>query len=260
MGYVLITGATGGIGSEFCRQLVFGNNLLITGRSEEKLCELKAKLLKLRPDAKIEVFSADLTDFNQRESLFAFADQKGIKFSGLINVAGVDTQKEFIKYTHEKITYQIRVNVESTIAITHGVLLRREKELKILTVSSMSGTVPMPYFAIYSATKCLLNNFFKSLRYEVKDAKITTLMPGAVPTREDIKRDIQLQGLTGKLSSKPVDFVVKKALKGLEKNKQRVIPGAFNKFIYFIEKITPKSIQCRYVAKKWSKKEKDNFN
>jgi short-subunit dehydrogenase len=260
VGYVLITGATGGIGSEFCRQLVLDNDLLITGRSEDKLNALKEELLKLNKNAKIELFSADLTCFEKRDELFAFADQKGIKFSGLINVAGVDTQKEFIKYTHEKITFQIRVNVESTIAITHGVLRQREKDLKILTVSSMSGTVPMPYFAIYSATKATLNSFFKSLRYEVKDAKITTLMPGAVPTREDIKRDIQLQGLTGKLSSKPVDFVVKKALKGLEKNKQRVIPGAFNKFIYFIEKITPKSIQCRYVAKKWSKKEKDNFN
>ena len=259
MGYVLITGATGGIGSEFCRQLVIENDLLLTGRSQEKLENLKSSLLTLRSSANIELFSADLTDFDKRQELFDFADQKGIKFSGLFSVAGVDTQKEFIKYTQQKIAFQIRVNVESTIAITHGVLLRREKDLKILTVSSMSGTAPMPYFAIYSATKATLNSFFKSLRYEVKDAKITTLMPGSVPTREDIKKDIQVQGLTGKLSSKPVDFVVKKALKGLEKNKQRVIPGAFNKFIYFIEKITPKSIQCRYIAKKWSKKEKDNF-
>ena len=259
MGYVLITGATGGIGSEFCRQLVMENDLLLTGRSQEKLENLKSSLLTLRPSANIELFSADLTDFDKRQELFDFADNKGIKFSGLFSVAGVDTQKEFIKYTQQKIAFQIRVNVESTIAITHGVLLRREKDLKILTVSSMSGTAPMPYFAIYSATKATLNSFFKSLRYEVKDAKITTLMPGSVPTREDIKKDIQVQGLTGKLSSKPVDFVVKKALKGLEKNKQRVIPGAFNKFIYFIEKITPKSIQCRYIAKKWSKKEKDNF-
>ena len=259
MGYVLITGATGGIGSEFCRQLVIENDLLLTGRSQEKLENLKSSLLTLRPSANIELFSADLTDFDKRQELFDFADNKGIKFSGLISVAGVDTQKEFIKYTQQKIAFQIRVNVEATISITHGVLLRREKDLKILTVSSMSGTVPMPYFAIYSATKATLNSFFKSLRYEVKDAKITTLMPGAVPTREDIKKDIQVQGFTGKLSSKPVGFVVKKALRGLEKNKQRVIPGAFNKFIYFIEKITPKSIQCRYVAKKWSKKEKDNF-
>ena len=148
MGYVLITGATGGIGSEFCRQIVASNDLLITGRSQEKLEELKQSLLTLRPSANVETFAVDLTDFDKRQELFEFVDQKGIKFSGLINVAGVDTQKEFIKYTQQKIAFQIRVNVEATISITHGVLLRREKDLKILTVSSMSGTVPMPYFAI----------------------------------------------------------------------------------------------------------------
>ena len=72
MGYVLITGATGGIGSEFCRQLVKDNDLLITGRSEDKLNCLKNQLLALRPSANIEIFSADLTDFNQREQLFEY--------------------------------------------------------------------------------------------------------------------------------------------------------------------------------------------
>ena len=259
MGFTLVTGATGGLGREFCHQLIKTDDLFLTGRSQEKLVELKAQLQKEYPQRKVEIYSADLTDFTQREEMFDYFDKNQIKFSGLINVAGVDTQKEFLKYTHEKITFQVRVNLEGTLAITHAIVSRREKDLKILTISSICGTVPMPYFAIYSATKATLNSFFKSLRYEVKDAKITTLMPGSVPTREDIKKDIQVQGLTGKLSSKPVDFVVKKALKGLEKNKQRVIPGAFNKFIYFVEKITPKSIQCRYIAKKWSKKEKDNF-
>ena len=66
MGYVLITGATGGIGSEFCRQLVMENDLLITGRSQEKLENLKASLLTLRPSANIELFAVDLTDFDKR--------------------------------------------------------------------------------------------------------------------------------------------------------------------------------------------------
>ena len=65
MGYVLITGATGGIGSEFCRQLVIENDLLLTGRSQEKLENLKSSLLTLRPSANIELFSADLTDFDK---------------------------------------------------------------------------------------------------------------------------------------------------------------------------------------------------
>ncbi|MBR2323489.1 MAG: hypothetical protein IKA39_01185, partial [Clostridia bacterium] len=86
-----------------------------------------------------------------------------------------------------------------------------------------------------------------------------TLVAGAIPTREDIKRDIEIQGFTGKLSSKSPKFVVEKSLNALDKNREKVIPGAFNKLVYFIEKITPKSLQCKYVAKKWKIKEKDNF-
>ena len=256
MGYTLITGACGGLGEEFCSQLVKTDDLFLTGRSVKRLNDLRLKLLEINPKVKIEIFEADLTDFQQRENLFSFIDQKEIKFSGLINVAGADIQKEFLKYTHQKITFQARLNFESVLAVTHAVLKRREKELKILTVSSVSGTVPMPYFAEYSATKSALINFFTSLRYEVKDAKITTLIPGSIPTREDIKRDIEIQGITGKLSSKPKEFVVKKGLRALDKNKAKCIPGLFNKAVYIIGKIVPQRIKLSFIERKWKIKEK----
>lgn len=259
MGYTLITGACGGLGKEFCRQLIESDDLLLTGRSEEKLLKLKQELNEINPQRKIEIFKADLTSEKEREKLFSFADEKGMTFSGYIGVAGADIQKEFLKYTPEKIVFQTRLNFEANIAVCHEVLRRRAEKLKILTVSSISGSTPMPYFAIYSATKAALINFYTSLRYEVKNAKITILAPGGIPTREDVIKDIERQGVTGKLSSKPAKFVVKKALKGLEKNKRLVIPGAFNKFVYVIEKIAPMSVKCRFVAKKWKRKEKDAF-
>ena len=44
--YTLITGATGGLGSAFAHRLIRdGENLILTGRSEEKLRLLKEKLL-----------------------------------------------------------------------------------------------------------------------------------------------------------------------------------------------------------------------
>lgn len=259
MAYSLVTGATGVLGKEFCRQLVKTDDLFLTGRSIEKLQALKEELLTVRQNAKILIFPADLTDFSQRENMFTFADEQGVKFGGAFLVAGVDTQKAFEKYTQEKIVFQIRVNLESTIAITHGVLSRREKDLKILAVASTCGLVPMPYFAIYSATKSAVINFFSALRYEVKDAKITTLIPGSIPTRDDVKKDIELQGWTGKLSAKSPEFVVKKGLQALEKNKAKVVPGAFNKMVYFFQKITPTFIKNAIIASKFKNKEKDAF-
>ena len=93
----------------------------------------------------------------------------------------------------------------------------------------------------------------------MKDAKITTLIPGGIPTRPDIINDIKVQGVTGKLSSKPASFVVRKALKALDKNKRKVIPGAFNKFVYCLEKVTPLSIRLKFISRKWGNKEKDAF-
>lgn len=259
MDYTLISGATGGLGREFCRVLVLTDSLFLTGRSYEKLSALREELSSINPTASIEIFEADITDSEQRKKLFAYVDELGVKFRGLFNVAGVDVQKEFAKYTEEKLVFQVRVNLEATLSLTRYVVERRAEDLKILTVGSMSGTTPMPYFAVYSATKAALTNFFTSLRYEIKDAKITTLLPGSIPTRPDVVKDIERQGLTGKLSSKPASFVVEKALRALDKNKRKVIPGAFNKLVYFVEKVTPLGLQCKYVAKRWSKKEKDAF-
>ena len=257
--FALVTGATGGLGKEFCRQLIArGDNLFITGRSEEKLAMLKEELTKIGT-VEILYFPADISSETDRKNLFEYADEKGVKFSAVYNVAGVDIQKPFEEYTEEKLIFQCRVNLEATLSVTRYALSRRTENFKILTVASMSGSVPMPYFAIYSATKAALINFYTSLRYECKDCKITTLAPGGIPTRADIIEDIKVQGLKGKLSSKPADFVVKKALKGLDKNKRLVIPGAFNKFVYFVEKITPLGIQCRFVAKNWQNKSKDAF-
>lgn len=260
MGYTLVTGATGVLGKAFCRRLVLTDDLFLTGRSEEKLKDLKTELLSLRADAKIVVFPADLTDFTEREELFKFADEQGLKFSGAFLVAGVDTQMAFEKYTHEKIVFQTRVNFESTVAITHGVLARREKDLKILAVASVCGNQPMPYFALYSATKSAVINFFSALRHEVKDAKITTLIPSSIPTREDVKKDIEKQGWMGKAAAKSPEYIVEKALKALEKNKAKITPGFFNKTVCVLQKITPGFIKNTIIINKFKNKEKDAFN
>lgn len=262
-GYTFITGATGGLGKEFCMQCAArGDNLFLTGRSEEKLADLKKEISEKYPNVKIEYHPCMLTDEKDRNALFAYVDEIKITFSAFINVAGVDTQLAFEKYTQEKIIFQTRVNFEAAVCLTRYVLDRREKNLSVLIVSSMSGACPMPYFGIYSSTKQALIYFFSALRREMKGTgvKITVLMPGGVPTRPDIIKDIKIQGLKGKLSAKPKNFVVKKALKGAANNKRIVIPGFFNKFTYAITRITPTAVSSAFVAKNWKDKEKDAFS
>ena len=264
MTYSFISGATGGIGSAFAICLAKQNaNLFLTGRSIQKLNQLKSEIINSFSDKNIDIvtFACDMTKEEERKSMFDFIDQNGYTFDRICNVAGVDIQKGFTDYTLEKLLFQIRVNCEGTVSITHQLLQRRAENLEIVTVSSMSGVSPMPYFALYSASKSMLTNLFTALHYELKDdnVKVTTVLPGGVYTRPDIVEDIKGQGLWGKLSAKTPEFVAQKSLKAVKKNKVVYIPGFFNKFLNFVMKILPKGIVLNFIKNRWKKQTKDAF-
>ncbi len=262
MAYTFISGATGGIGKAFCQKIATsGAEIFITGRSENKLSSLKEELLSLGAK-NVEYFACDLTSESSRKEMLDFCDERGIKFDRIINVAGVDIQKGFLKYSEEKLLFQLRVNAEATTVLTHALLRRRaDGKTSVITIASMSGAQPMPYFAVYSATKAMLINLFTALHYELKseNVNVTVVMPGGVPTRPDIIEDIKGQGLWGKLSSKPASFIAENALKASRKNKVKCIPGFFNKFMYCLTKIAPRGITQRFICNRWKKQEKDAF-
>ena len=261
MAFTFISGATGGIGKAFCFSCAKkGYDLFLTGRSDEKLGTLKVQIQD-KFNVNVLTFASDISSDVERQKMLDFIDEKGVKFDRIINVAGVDTQKAFMEYTMEKVLLQMRVNAEATVCLTHALLNRREISAEVITIASMSGASPMPYFALYSATKALLINFFTSLHYELKKqgVKVTVVMPGGVPTREDIIEQIKEQGLWGKLSSKSPEFVAEKSLKKVKKNKIKYIPGAFNRFLNLLMKLAPKRVVLSFISRRWKKIQKDAF-
>ena len=264
MSYTLITGATGGLGKEFAKICALkGENLILTARDIKKLEALKHELLSLSDTKDINVYACDMSQKASRDELFNQITADSLLVSKLINVAGVDTQKAFSLYTREKLLFQTRVNFESVVDLTYFTLKNRpaNSRLEILTISSLCGATAVPYFAIYSATKSSLITFMRALSYELKgeNVTVTTVLPGSIPTRPDIIEDIKIQGLQGKLSKKSPAFVAQKSLKALKKRKKIYVPGAYNKLVYFLSKITPKIITEKIMARKFSRKQKDAF-
>ena len=260
--YTLITGATGGIGRAFAETLAAkGQNLFLTGRSADKLNALKEELSSNYPSLRVIVFACDLTDERSRDEMYKTIDAQGVVFDRLCNVAGADIQTAFEKYTEKKIVFQCRVNLEATLSVTRFVLSRRADALEIVTISSMSGVYPMPYFALYSATKSALVSFFSSLRSELKGSgvKITTVLPGGVYTRPDIVKDIEGQGLWGKMSAKTPEYIAQKSLQAVRRNRKQLIPGFWNKFLATVPKIVPQNWRMRFIARRWRNLEKDAF-
>ena len=258
----VITGATGGLGGAFVELLAKqGENLLLTGRSEDKLLALKNRLAEEYPTLAVEVCAADLTDEKSRLTLAERMQHENIRIGRLVNVAGADIQKGLETYTQEKIAFQCRVNFEAATSLCHFAIAYRAENLEIVNVSSVSGIYPMPYFAVYSATKGALTSFSQALREEMrgKNVSVTAVLPGAMPTREDIKAQIKGQGLWGKLAVKTPEFVAEKSLNAVRKNKRKVIIGFWNKMMRIGTAWLPSGLRLRFIAKRWSKITKDAF-
>ena len=106
--YTLITGATGGLGVAFCHACARrGEHLLLTGRREEKLQDLRRLLTEKYPEIEIEIYAANLAEKQGRYALKSQIIKDGKTIFRLINVAGADIQKAFCKYDEEKINFQI---------------------------------------------------------------------------------------------------------------------------------------------------------
>ena len=215
------------------------------------------------PETKIRYAPCDLSNTNERIRLlervkdFCRADDRGLY--RLINVAGADIQKPLEEYTEEKLVFQCRVNFESAVSLARGALALGVKE--IVNISSVSGIYPMPYFAIYSATKGALTSFSLALREEVRGAgvRVTAILPGAIPTRDDVKEQIAGQGLWGKIAVKSPRFVAEKSLQAVSKNKGKVVVGFANKLMNVGTKLIPLPLKLKFIAKRWGKIRKDAF-
>jgi len=238
-----------------------GKKLILTGRSEEKLARLREELRENGYCQDVLICAADLANEGSRYAFMEKITQKNVHLNTLINVAGADVQKGFEEYTQEKLVFQCRVNFEAAVSLSKFAIERKAEHLDIVNISSVSGIYPMPYFAIYSATKGALTSFSCALREEMKGkgVHVSAILPGAMPTREDIKAQIKGQGLWGKLAVKSPEWVAEYSLKVVRKNKRVKIAGFWNKVMRFGTALLPISLKLKFIAKRWSKISKDAF-
>jgi len=263
--FTLITGATGGLGNAFVFECAKrGDNLVLTGTNVSKLKSIEEKVRSEYPEIKVVSKTCDLSKEQERIDFFEFLKESNITINFLINNAGYIIEGEFLSHRDEEILKAIRVNVEGTIDITQKVIkARNDKDsLHIITIASMAGYYPMPYMAIYAATKSMLKNFMQAINYEMKDKSvfITTVCPSGIPTTDAMKEAIKSQGVAGKMTMCLPEKIAKISLKASKKHKTIIIPKGINRFINFISGLTSEKTLTKIVGKRWKKsQQKRNF-
>lgn len=185
-GTAIVTGASSGIGEALARALAErGMSLLLVAlpREEEALRRVADELAE-RHGIRAEIAPLDLTEVGAPERLLDRADEVGFVPDLLVNCAGIGVFGPFAMLPTESQVAMVRLNVEATVALTSLFLPRMVERRRgaVLLVASTAAFQPMPYHAVYAASKAFLLRFGEALwaEYHQHGVRVVTVCPGPV--------------------------------------------------------------------------------
>ena len=252
--YTLITGAAGGLGRAFTMECVRrGQNILITDVSEKNLLIL-FDYIKIMSQVDVKYFVSDLTQISERKKLFEYIKNNDIKINTAINVAGVDFEGLFESVSSEEVSTICRLNLEAGYDINRFMISGNSKEhIYIINTASLGGFYPMPFKAIYSASKSAVIQYSLALREEIKKkGNIMALCPAGLRTTPELSRKIDSQGFMGKITTIDTSKVAKRALDRVYRGRAVFIPGYINRMMLLISSLMPNTVKARIIYKRWS--------
>ena len=189
----LITGATSGIGKstavEFAKH---GYDLIITGRRQERLTDLKTSLIN-QYSSKVLDLCFDVRDSKQVESVLSNLPVDFKNIDVLVNNAGLAAGLSSIqdgKLNHWE--QMIDTNIKGLLYVTKQVsmIMIQNKKGHIINVGSIAGKEVYANGNVYCATKHAVDALNKGMRIDLlpHGIKVSSVNPGMVETEFSIVR------------------------------------------------------------------------
>jgi len=179
---VLITGATGGIGSALIDEFYNKEyNLFVTGSNKEKLKSIKSNYAK-----NLETCACDLSKDKEIDDLIRKAEEYYGSIDILINNAGITKDNLFIRINKEDWNRVIDVNLNANFSITKLAIkeMIKKKWGRVINISSDAAKIGNPGQTNYVASKSAIEGFSRSLASEVASRNVTVncVSPGFINT------------------------------------------------------------------------------
>lgn len=247
---ILITGASSGIGASFAEAFAKqGAHLILVARSEHKLKQLADDLAQ-QHGIRTLVIPADLSQPGAADGVYQQTSAEGWQVDVLVNNAGFATHGYFDQLSLERQREEIMLNINAVVELTHRFIqgMVQRGSGAILNVSSTSALQPVPYMAIYGATKAFVLSFSQALWEEnrKRGIDVLALCPGATDTPF-----FEVVGAAeASVGSRATpESVVRVALKALERKQSVVIEGRMNNLLAILPRLLPRQLAARIVGR-----------
>lgn len=237
--WALVSGASSGIGEEFVRQLArAGWNVALVARRQDRL-ERLARAVEQDCGVRTLVVALDLAQDGAVAQVKARLDRAGIRIRLLCNNAGTGRWGRIEAAPVPVYEHIIALNTTAMVAMCHHFLpdLASSPGSAVINVSSPASYQPVPYMAVYAASKAFVHSFSQALHGEWQEhgVLVQTLVPGPTESEFDANAGAYDSALTKRGSPAAV---VRASLAGLERGdpvvlaakgtfKQRIFAGLF---------------------------------
>jgi short-subunit dehydrogenase len=241
---VLLTGATGGIGSALAETLHRkGAALALVGRSGDTLEPL---LQRLKGNSVPVIgLCADLLDAAQRERAVAEAERQLGGIDIVINCAGMMSFRPFADEDPAVLERIVRVNLVAPMLLVRQVLpgMLARGSGRIVNVGSTFGSIGFAWFAAYSASKFGLRGLSEALRRELEGSGVGVIYvaPRAVRTKLNSDAVYRMAEVTGMRMDEPA-WVASRILRAIERDATDVYLGFPEKLFARLNGLLPRVI------------------
>ncbi|GAA5226739.1 SDR family NAD(P)-dependent oxidoreductase [Paeniglutamicibacter antarcticus] len=241
-GTALITGATSGLGAQFCAQLAAkGLDLVIVARDGQRLAELAARL-QAQFAVDIQVLAADLVSDAGVQLVADRLSRSNAPVSLLVNNAGFGMLGNFADNDLDAELRHLRIHTQTPLVLMHAAL--RAMGLgaggRIINVASVAAYTPR---GSYSAAKAMMVNFSRwaNVFYADRGISVTALCPGFVRTEFHDRMGAD-QSKIPAWAWLTAENVVRQALEDSEAGKSVSVPSALYKIAVAVARIAPDAL------------------
>jgi uncharacterized protein len=250
----LVTGASAGLGREIARLIVRerAGSVIAVARRKERLDELVAEF-RSAPGSEMIAVAADLATVDGVDSCFDQAiAARGV--DGVILNAGITFFGKVVDQSPESMRNVVATNVTgTTLLATRFAKYFVDNHIagRIMLVSSMSGFSPMPYQAVYGATKAYVTSLGLAMREELRNTalSVTVFCPGGITT--EMSEYSGLSKTFGPDHSSMMDAVTcaRHAVEAYVGRRDVVVPGASNWITSMAQRVMPQRLVTRAIER-----------
>lgn len=186
--YIVVTGATGGIGGAIVTQAIAdGYTVIATGDKQSSLNTLQKRFVK----ESIIPYKINLTELDSFSAFRRFVGNKAGKIEWIIHSAGfIHIKEPLLKPNAHALRKTFLTNIESVIELTYRLLPLVTQDGGVIFISSTAGLWGNPNYPMYAASKAALNTFAQSVARHIAKNKQSSIAICPGPTNTLMRKRV----------------------------------------------------------------------